>query len=186
MDTTKADKTSSGITDITNIPDVALWSKEMTSGNITNVEAPIIQGIVSIEKSKYNKNNKNKRKRESENKTIIVDPANPEEVSTVINSGSSITDKAKAFPTISNKLSSGTSKTSRRLGKHKIIKFHGTEVNNVIIQYTKRSKGNPENIAIKEFDSSKLKGQFETVNIQVIADYITITFYKQEYSNLIR
>ena len=105
-------------------------------------------------------------------------------MSTVINSGSSLTDKAKAFPTISNKLSSGIPKTSRRSGKNRIIKFHGTEVSNVIIHYTKRSKVNPENVVIKEFDSSKLKGQFETVNIQVIADYITITFYKQEHSNL--
>src|SRR6266566_7922020 len=186
MDTTKSDKTSSGITDITNIPDVALWSKEMTTGNITNVEAPIIQGIVSIEKPSFATDNLNitkitrtrgREKGESENKTIIVDPANPEEVSTVINSGSSITDKAKAFPTISNKLASGTSKTSRRAGKDKIIKFHGTEVDNVIIEYARRSKVNPENMAIIEFDSSKLKGKFETVNIQVIADYITITFY---------
>ena len=58
MDTTKSDKTSSSITDITNIPDVALWSKEMT-GNITNVEAPIIQGIVSIEKPSFATDNLN-------------------------------------------------------------------------------------------------------------------------------
>jgi len=119
----------------------------MITGNITNVEVPIIQGTVSIEKPSFATDNLNitkitrtrgREKGESENKTIIVDPANPEEVSTVITSRSSITDKAKAFPTISNKLSSGTSKTSRRAGKDKIIKFHGTEVNNVIIQYTKR------------------------------------------------
>src|SRR5438309_1439364 len=143
----------------------------MTTGNITNVEVPITQGIVSIEKPSLATDDLNitktirtrgREKEGSENKTIGVDPANPEEMSTVITSGSTITDKAKAFPTISNKLSSGTSKTSRRLGKHKIIKFHGTEVNKVIIQYTKRSKGNPENIAIKESDSSTLKGQFET------------------------
>ncbi len=44
MDNTKADKIPSGITDITNIPDVSLWSKEMTTGNVTNVEVPITQG----------------------------------------------------------------------------------------------------------------------------------------------
>jgi hypothetical protein len=60
-------------------------------------------------------------------------------------------DKAKAFPTISNNLLLGTSKTGRRSGKDKIIKFHGTEVNNVIIHYTKRSKVNPQHEEIKEF-----------------------------------
>ena len=76
-----------------------------------------------------------------------------------------------------DKLSSGTSKM--RKDKNKIIKFHGTEVNNVIIHYT-ISKGSK-----KEFDASKIKLQFETVNVQIVADYITITFYKDEHSNLI-
>ena len=81
-----------------------------------------------------------------------------------------------------DKLSSGTSKM--RKDKNKIIKFHGTEVKNVIIHYT-ISKGKPENVVKKEFDASKIKLQFETVNVQIVADYITITFYKDEHSNLI-
>jgi len=36
-----------------------------------------------------------------------------------------------------------------------------------------------------EFDASKIKGKFETINIQAVADYIAITFYKEEHSNLI-
>lgn len=68
---------------------------------------------------------------------------------------------------------------------NKIIKFHGTRVDNVIIQYTKRSRDNPETIVVAAFDTSKVTEKFETINIQAVADYITITFYKQEHSNLV-
>jgi hypothetical protein len=48
-----------------------------------------------------------------------------------------------------------------------------------------KDQDQPENVAIKEFDSSKIRVQCETIDIQAEVDYITITFYKQEHSNLI-
>jgi hypothetical protein len=131
---------------------------------------PVTQGIVSVEKSPsafddLNTTNKSKR--------ADIDPANPQGMSSVINSDLSLTDKTKPFSTVLDKLSSGTSKM-RASEKNKIIKFHGKEVKNVIIHYT-ISKGKPKNVVKKEFDASKIKLQFETVNVQVVADYITIT-----------
>jgi hypothetical protein len=111
----------------------------------------------------------------------FVDPADSKEVSKTISSNSSLTDK-------SDRLSSNLTYTRSKIDyedTNKIIKFHGTRVDNVIIHYTHRSWDNPEMIAVSESNTSKITGKFETINIQAIADYITITFYKQERSNLI-
>jgi hypothetical protein len=69
--------------------------------------------------------------------------------------------------------------------ERKIIKFHGAEVNNVIILYSIRPYSKPVNVVIEEFDALKDAERCETINIQVVADFITITFYKQESSNSI-
>lgn len=69
--------------------------------------------------------------------------------------------------------------------EQKIIKFHGAEVNNVIILYSIRPYSKPVTVVIEEFDALKDPEQCETINIQVVADFITITFYKQESSNSI-
>ena len=45
----KAGKIPAGIMDITKIPDIALWSKQVTTGNVTKVGMPVTQGIISIE-----------------------------------------------------------------------------------------------------------------------------------------
>jgi hypothetical protein len=39
-----------------------------------------------------------------------------------------------------------------------------------------KDQDQPENVAIKEFDSSKIRVQCETIDIQEEVDYITITF----------
>jgi hypothetical protein len=69
--------------------------------------------------------------------------------------------------------------------ERKIIKFHGAEVNNVIILYSIRPYSKPVNVVIEEFDALKDAERCETINIQVVADFVTITFYKQESSNSI-
>ena len=115
---------------------------------------------------------------------VIIDPANPKDMSKVIKSGSSITDKTTSISDNLNKKSLKKLKRSTS-GKSKIIKFHGTTVNNVIIHYTKGSYNKARAVPVEEFDAVKARGQFETINIQVIADYIAITFYKDEASNTI-
>jgi hypothetical protein len=69
--------------------------------------------------------------------------------------------------------------------ERKIIKFHGAEVNNVIILYSIRPYSKPVTVVIEEFDALKDPERCETINIQVVADFVTITFYKQESSNSI-
>lgn len=67
--------------------------------------------------------------------------------------------------------------------EQKIIKFHGAEVNNVIILYSIRPYSKPVTVVIEEFDALKDPERCETINIQVVADFVTITFYKQEKEN---
>jgi hypothetical protein len=69
--------------------------------------------------------------------------------------------------------------------EQKIIKFHGAEVNNVIILYSIKPYSKPVTVVIEEFDALKDPERCETINIQVVADFVTITFYKQESSNSI-
>ncbi len=67
----------------------------------------------------------------------------------------------------------------------KVIKFHGTKVKNVIILYSIKQQTKPVAEIIREFNALKSEEDCETINIQVVADYATITFYKQENSNSI-
>jgi len=83
----KAGKIPAGIMDITKIPDIALWSKQVTTGNVTKVGMPVTQGIISIEKSPsaiddLNTTNISNR--------ADIDPANRQEMSSVINSDLSL------------------------------------------------------------------------------------------------
>jgi hypothetical protein len=64
------------------------------------------------------------------------------------------------------------------------IKFHGNRVENIVIRYVKRSLNSNDGV-IEEFDALKIDYTYETVNVQVVADYITITFYKNEKENLL-
>jgi hypothetical protein len=67
----------------------------------------------------------------------------------------------------------------------KTIKFHGLEVANVIIRYSQREVNKPDAIKMEEFDAAKDPQICETVNIQVVSDFVTITFYKNESDNII-
>ena len=69
--------------------------------------------------------------------------------------------------------------------KKKKIKFHGSEVENVVIRFATRVHNMPNGFLIEEFDASKDPQICETLNVQVVADFVTITFYKQEKENSI-
>ena len=67
----------------------------------------------------------------------------------------------------------------------KTVKFHGLVVANVTIRYSQREVNKPDAIKIQEFDAAKDLLICETVNIQVVSDFVTITFYKNESNNII-
>ena len=69
--------------------------------------------------------------------------------------------------------------------KPKVIKFHGTKVKNIIIVYLSKQQKKEVVELIEKFDALKSKVNCETVNIQVVAEFLTITFYRNESSNLI-
>ena len=66
-----------------------------------------------------------------------------------------------------------------------IVKFHGTEVGNVIIQYTVQPHAKPITEMAEEFNALKVHDICETINVQIVADFVTITLYKQESANSI-
>jgi hypothetical protein len=67
----------------------------------------------------------------------------------------------------------------------KILKFHGSEVRNIIIHYAIRASDKTNIVLIKEFDALKDPELCETINVQVVADFVTITFYRNENENSI-
>ncbi|HKG30651.1 MAG TPA: hypothetical protein VKA91_05215 [Nitrososphaeraceae archaeon] len=67
----------------------------------------------------------------------------------------------------------------------KTIKFHGLAVANVTVRYSQREVNKPDAIKIQEFDAAKDPQICETVNVQVVSDFVTITFYKNESDNII-
>lgn len=66
------------------------------------------------------------------------------------------------------------------------IKFHGVRVKNVIITLIKRTSGN---VKVQKLDISNVKYEpnqnVDVINIQVVAEYLTITYYKDEEANVI-
>jgi len=66
-----------------------------------------------------------------------------------------------------------------------IVKFHGAEVGNVIILYTIQPHAKPITEITEEFDALKVQDICETINVQIVADFVTITLYKQESTNSI-
>ncbi|MFL6309557.1 MAG: hypothetical protein ACJ70U_08030 [Nitrososphaera sp.] len=67
----------------------------------------------------------------------------------------------------------------------KTVKFHGLEVDNVIVRYSQRDTKEHNVIRIQELDARKDPLICETVNIQVVSDFVTVTFYKNESENMI-
>ena len=69
--------------------------------------------------------------------------------------------------------------------REKRIKFHGTEVANITILYAVKPRSCGDMETLEEFNAAKSPEICETLNTQVVADYITITFYREESSNSI-
>ena len=68
--------------------------------------------------------------------------------------------------------------------KQKEIKFHGTKVKNIKIHYLQsKDNKNPNTNTIEEFNAQDTSENYETINMQVVADYVTITFYQNESAN---
>ena len=65
----------------------------------------------------------------------------------------------------------------------KKIKFHGLEVENIIIRFAARVHNMPIAFLIEEFDALKDAQSCETLNVQVVADFATITYYRDEKQN---
>jgi hypothetical protein len=96
IDITKYGNISKGILDITDTPDVAVWNKSVQIKS--NVESMV----------KYPKERENgeaqtigiglrkERSKDDDDKesSTIIDPANQEDIDAVVNSGSTLTDKA--------------------------------------------------------------------------------------------
>lgn len=67
--------------------------------------------------------------------------------------------------------------------KKKIVKFHGLAVENVIIRYMQKVSSKPENTKIEEFNAEENPQFCETINVQIVSDYVTISFYGNESNN---
>lgn len=64
------------------------------------------------------------------------------------------------------------------------IKFHGVQVKNVIITHLRRTSTSVEKLEISA-TTYEQKQSIETINVQVVAEYVTITYYKNEAANMI-
>lgn len=67
----------------------------------------------------------------------------------------------------------------------RIIKFHGLEVSDLVIRYIARKDDAPNTLKIEEFDAIKDEQICQAINVQVVSDYVTITFYRNESDNVI-
>lgn len=69
--------------------------------------------------------------------------------------------------------------------KETSIKFHGVRVKNVIITHIRRTS---DSTKVEKLDISTTKYErnesIETINVQVVAEYVTITYYKDEATNI--
>lgn len=68
------------------------------------------------------------------------------------------------------------------MASKKTIKFHGQQVHDVVVVYT-QIRG--AQATLEEFDAAKDPQDCESVNVQVVSEFVTITFYKDEKANSI-
>lgn len=64
----------------------------------------------------------------------------------------------------------------------KTVKFHGQQVQDVVVRYTQIGGAAA---TLEEFDAAKDPEECETINVQVVSDFVTMTFYKDEKANSI-
>jgi hypothetical protein len=70
--------------------------------------------------------------------------------------------------------------------KETSIKFHGVCVKNVVITHLKRTSdaSTVEKLDILASEYER-KQAIDTINIQIVAEYVTVTYYKDEAANVI-
>jgi hypothetical protein len=70
--------------------------------------------------------------------------------------------------------------------KETSIKFHGVRVKNVIITHMRRTSDSTKVEKLDIFTTKYERNEsIETINVQVVAEYLTITYYKDEAANII-
>jgi hypothetical protein len=107
FDLTKAGSTRTGIIDILDNPDVAVWSKGIM--NKTNTPADKVQEPYHIKPTATHIEYREGDEKQSHLEQT-VDPANKEDVAKAINLGTSLTDKATSFVQRSKKATSSEEK----------------------------------------------------------------------------
>ncbi len=96
FDLTKAGSTRTGIIDILDDPDVAVWSKGIM--NKTNTPADKVRQPHHIKSTATHiEYREEEEEKQSHLQQETVDPANKEDVAKAINLGTSLTDKAASF-----------------------------------------------------------------------------------------
>lgn len=105
FDLTKASSTRTGIIDILDNPDVAVWSKGIM--NKTNTPADKVQKPSHLQSMATNIEYREGEEKQSHLQQT-VDPANKEDVAKAINLGTSLTDKATSFVQRSKKATSSS------------------------------------------------------------------------------
>ena len=103
FDLTKADSHSTGIIDILDNPDVAVWSKGIMKK--TNTPADKVQEPYHIKSTTTHIEYREGEEKQSDLQQT-VDPANKEDVAKAIDLGTSMTDKATGFVQRSKKATS--------------------------------------------------------------------------------
>jgi hypothetical protein len=93
-DIIKADSTSTGIIDVVENPDVAVWSKGIMKK--TNMPADKVQKPSRV-KSTTTHIERDKEEEKQSHLQQTVDPANKEDVAKAIGLGASLTDEARSF-----------------------------------------------------------------------------------------
>jgi hypothetical protein len=95
IDITKASNTSKDILDITDTPDVATWNKgTQIKGSAADIIKRSQERRAEITQGKITRNNATTIElKEKGSEDLIIDSANKRDVSKVVNSGTSLTDK---------------------------------------------------------------------------------------------
>jgi hypothetical protein len=104
FDLTRADSTSTGIIDILDNPDVAVWSKGIMKK--TNTPADKVQEPYHIKSMTAHIEYREWEEKQSHLQQQTVDPANKEDVAKAIGLGTSLTDKPTGFVQRSKKTTS--------------------------------------------------------------------------------
>jgi hypothetical protein len=104
LDLTKADSTSTGIIDILDNPDVAVWSKGIMKK--TNTPADKVQEPHHIKSMTTHIEYREGEGKQTHSQQQAVDPANKEDVAKAIDLETSLTDKSTGFVQRSKKATS--------------------------------------------------------------------------------